>query len=123
MKDVLMKYDDEWVLSLLQIIQANGNVYDLWTMEYPVEKIERAVFDLNQGGYTNSIITSEGLKIGLSIKGLQLFDWLCTKLNKRGLYKYLSVNWRQRQFRTIQDNTLYVPNTKNINKMYRDCHQ
>lgn len=121
MKDMLMKYDNEWVLSLLQIIRANGNVYVLRTMQYSIEDIEQAIYELDQMRFVEIIKTPNGIQMQLTTKGLSLYEKLCNHLHKKGIYKYLSINWQQRMFHVMQVNSAYVPTIKNIRKMCREA--
>ena len=101
--------DKQWMLALLQIIRANGNINTLLNDEFTFLKFSESMRLLKRQGF----IRIQEDRTMLTPKGYSLYTSLCKELGLRGLYRYLMPDLRNRLYPISLDD-IYIPKKKRI---------
>ena len=101
--------DKQWILALLQIIRADGNINTLFNEEYTFLKFTETMRVLKKQGY----IRIEENRTILTSQGCTLYRELCKELGMRGLYRYLMPDLRNRVY-PISFDDIYIPKKKRM---------
>ena len=93
---------EEKELLLIQLIMVNGSISSLTEAGLTFVDIHKLIQQYKRAKY----IISDGGKLQITKDGEVKFNELCRCLNKKGLYKYLSPNYK------------YKMNTMNLEEIY-----
>lgn len=100
--------NNEWMLSLLQIIRVNGNLEHLIGDEQNLAMLNKALRSLKIDGYIDD---SEDYNLILTEKGIRYYHELCRKFGKKGIYRFLMPDRKNRR-NPISIDYIYIPNKK-----------
>ena len=95
---------EEKELLLIQLIMVNGCISSLIEAGLPFVDIHNLIQQYKRAKY----IISDGGKLQITKDGDVKFNELCRCLNKKGLYKYLSPNYKYKM-NTMNLEEIYIP--------------
>lgn len=95
---------EEKELLLIQIIMVNGNISSLIEAGLTFVDIHKLIQQYKRTKY----IVSDNGKLQITEEGKVKFNELCRYLNKKGLYKYLSPNYKYKM-NTMNLEEIYIP--------------
>lgn len=95
---------EEKELLLTQIIMVNGNISSLIEAGLTFVDVHKLIQQYKRTKY----IVSDNGKLQITEEGKVKFNELCRYLNKKGLYKYLSPNYKYKM-NTMNLEEIYIP--------------
>ena len=95
---------EEKELLLIQLIMVNGSISSLIEAGLTFVDIHKLIQQYKRTKY----IVSDNGKLQITEEGKVKFNELCRYLNKKGLYKYLSPNYKYKM-NTMNLEEIYIP--------------
>lgn len=103
--DDILKYPEDKLIALMQLIRRNGNLMNLETFDGTFSQVVEAFDALQRLSYVE---LNEDRNLLFTEKGENLYRYLCKSRNLRGLYKYIMPNMTKRIPQKGFDE-LYIP--------------
>ena len=95
---------EEKELLLMQLVLVNGSISSLIEAGLTFVDIHKLIHQYKRSKY----IISDNGKLQITKEGEVKFNELCRYLNKKGLYKYLSPNYKYKM-NTMNLEEIYIP--------------